>query len=296
MPLRARRRALREYWRLTRPFRKDPGFELEPVLRRSLRVGSGPGRRIARELEFHDVLQKMEWYAGTIMSPAQALSDYRLAAVSDPDLMARVAGTGDPVILAPIHMGVFPLGLSFLLWKYFLGRRVLILRARDDLEENNAAMQRIAEMAGELRILNTRDEAGFLDAMRFARGGAVVISLIDLPSGYGSPAETRLFGEPATIAFGLDAMARMLKAVVLPLAVVSDLSGERIVFGHPFEVVETSPEARSEMALDIGRQIERFVALAPAQWHMWARLTEFRQPLSAAGPSENNGNSGRTAP
>lgn len=282
LPLRARRHALAAFWKASAPVRKDPGFELEPVLRRALRVGSGPGRRIARELEFHDVLQKMEWYAGTIMSREQALSDFRRVQVPEHELLSRIAETGEPVVLAPIHMGIFPFALTVLLWRYFAGRRVLILRARDDLEENNIGMERIAEIASEMRILNTRDESAFLEAMRFARKGGVVISLIDLPPDYGSPARTQLFGEPASIALGLDAMARMLKAVVVPLAVVSSLRGETVALGQPFEVIDTSAEARAELALHLGRQIERFVALSPAQWHMWARLSEFRSGLAPA--------------
>lgn len=282
LPLRARRHALGAYWRASAPFREDPGFELEPVLRRALRVGSGPGRRIARELEFHDVLQKMEWYAGTIMSREQAIADFGHVRVTEHDLLSRIADTGEPVILAPIHMGVFPFALTVLLFRYFAGRRVLILRAREDLEENNVGMRRIAEIASEMRILNTRDEASFLEAMRFARKGGIVVSLIDLPPDYGSPAATQLFGEPAAIALGLDAMARMLKAVVVPLAVVSGPRGDTVFLGQPFEVADTSPEARAELALRLGRQIERFVALSPAQWHMWSRLSEFRPRQSVA--------------
>lgn len=286
LPLAARRIALRTAWRASLPFRRDVGFGLEPFFEKRLRVGTEEARRLAREHDFHDLLLIMEWFASIRRSQAEMLADTRNTTVSDPDLPARLAATGDVVILAPLHMGVFPLGISHVLWHWFRGRRLLVLRAREDLEENNIAMDRLREIAGEFRILNTRDEADFVDAMRFARKGAVVVSLLDLPETYGSPAETRLFEETASIAMGLDAMARMLKGVVLPMTVCSRLTRDEIVFGRPFEVARTTADDRSELAMTIGRQIESFVKLAPEQWHMWTRLGEFYPAGWSSGGSE----------
>lgn len=59
------------------------------------------------------------------------------------------------------------------------------------------------------------------------------------------------------------------------MTVQSLQSRDDIVFGQPFEVSESSPEGRRLLAREIGRQIERFVRIAPPQWHMWTRLPEF---------------------
>lgn len=278
LPLAVRRRALRMAWWATLPFRKDVGFDLEPAAEKYLRIGAGPARRFALEHDFQDKLLIMEWLASADRTLAQMIEDVKGTTVSDPGLAERLAASGDVVILAPMHMGVFPIGISFVVWKYFQGRRLLVLRARDDLAANNAAMDRLREIAGDFRILNTHKEEEFVDAMRYARKGAVVISLLDLPETYGSPAETRLFGERAAIALGLDAMARMLKGVVLPMTVRSQLGRDEIVFGHPFEVSKTANDNREDLALAIGRQIEDFVTLAPEQWHMWTRVLEFFPP------------------
>ncbi|GEO98954.1 LpxL/LpxP family acyltransferase [Methylobacterium haplocladii] len=275
LPLAARRRALRLLWRGTLPFRSEVGFGLQPVVEHYLKVGRKAAQRIAVEHDYHDTLLIMEWHANIHRSRRQLIGDSARTRVNDPALIERIAASGDTVILAPIHMGVFPSGITHVVWKYFAGRRLLVLRARDDLAENNAAMDRLRDVASEFRILNTRNEADFVDAMRFARKGGVVVSLLDLPETYGIPADTTLFGEPAAIALGLDAMARMLKAVVVPMTVRSLQSRDEIVFGQPFEVSATSPEARQELARAIARQIEVFVKIAPPQWHMWTRLPEF---------------------
>lgn len=275
MPLAARRRTLRALWRAALPFRPTIGFGLERAIEHYLKVGTKAARRIAREHDYHDNLLAMEWFASIQRSPRQIRRDVRRTRVSDPALVERIAQSGDTVILAPIHMGVFPAGIAYVVGTYFAGRRLLVLRAREDLAENNVAMDRLREIAGEFRILNTRVEADFVDAMRFARKGGVVVSLLDLPETYGLPADTTLFGEPAAIALGLDAMARMLKAVVVPMTVLSHQTRDEIVFGQPFEVSGASTEDRRALARTIGRQIELFVKLAPPQWHMWTRLLEF---------------------
>jgi lauroyl/myristoyl acyltransferase len=275
LPLRQRRLALRIIWKVSLARRKDVGFGLEPFLAKRLRVGAAEARRLALEHDFHDHLQILEWFATGTRSDAQLETDSRLINVREPGLAERIADGGQTVILAPLHMGMYPMGITYVVWRFFRGRRVLVLRAREDVEENNVAMERLRAVASELMLLNTRAESDFMEAMRFARKGAVVISLIDLPQSYGSPADTTLFGEPASIALGIETMARMLKSVVLPMAVISRIHGDDVAFGEPFEVWQSSREERSALALRIGRQIERFVRLAPEQWHMWTRIDEF---------------------
>lgn len=275
LPLPYRRRLLRFGWRLSLPFRRDVGFGLEPILEPRLRVGRAGARQIAVEHDFHDYLQQLEWLASATRPIDSLVDEARHVEVSDHHLAQRIADSGQTVILAPMHMGIFPLGVGYMLWRYFNGRRLLVLRAREDHAINNLAMDRLKAVAGEIRILNTRDQAEFMDAMRYARQGAVVVSLIDLPRSYGVAAPVSLFGMPAAIALGLDSMARMLKAVVMPMAVHSHLDGDRVILGQPFEVAETNPAARAELAADLARQIEAFVRPAPEQWHMWTRLDEF---------------------
>jgi KDO2-lipid IV(A) lauroyltransferase len=275
LPLPYRRRLLRLGWRLSLPFRRDVGFGLEPLLEQRLRVGRAGARQIAVEHDFHDYLQQLEWLASATRPIDALVAETRNVEVSDHHLAQRIADSGQTVILAPMHMGIFPLGVGHMLWRYFNGRRLLVLRAREDHAINNLAMERLKAVAGEIRILNTRDQAEFMDAMRYARQGAVVVSLIDLPRSYGVAAPVSLFGMPSAIALGLDSMARMLKAVVMPMAVHSHVDGDRVILGQPFEVAETNPAARAALADDLARQIEAFVRPAPEQWHMWTRLDEF---------------------
>ncbi len=275
LPLPYRRRLLRLGWWLSLPFRRDVGFGLEPLLEQRLRVGRAGARQIAVEHDFHDYLQQLEWLASATRPLDALVAETRNVEVSDHHLAQRIADSGQTVILAPMHMGIFPLGVGHMLWRYFNGRRLLVLRAREDHAINNLAMDRLKAVAGEIRILNTRDQAEFMDAMRYARQGAVVVSLIDLPRSYGVAAPVSLFGMPSAIALGLDSMARMLKAVVMPMAVHSHVDGDRVILGQPFEVAETNPAARAALADDLARQIEAFVRPAPEQWHMWTRLDEF---------------------
>lgn len=275
LPLVHRRHLLRLVWSLRRPFRRDIGFGLEPLLAERLRIGMREATSIAAEHDFQDKLQQIEWLAMSLRRHDDVVTDSDRTLLSDPALVSRIADSGQTVILAPLHMGIFPMGVGYIIRTYFSGRRVLVLRAREDHEANNQAMARLKSVAGELRILNTHHQNEFMEAIRFARGGGVIVSLIDLPRSYGVPAAVTLFGMPASIALGIDAMARMLKAVVLPMAVHSDLSGDRILVGEPFEVTETTPDARADLARDLARQIENFVRFQPAQWHMWTRIGEF---------------------
>ncbi|MCO5732448.1 hypothetical protein [Rhizobium sp. SSA_523] len=274
-PLRVRRPLLRLLWRATLSRRDGVGFGLEPLLSRHLKLGAAQAHAMAVEHDFHDSLQILEWLAGLARSRAQLIADARTISVSDEALVERMAASQGNVILASMHMGIFPISISYLLWRFFNGRRLLVLRAREDHQRNVAAMARLQEVASEVYILNTRNEGDFMEAMRFARKGAVVLSMIDLPHTYGNPAAITLFRQAASIGFGLDAMARMLNAVVLPMTTVSSLSGDRIVFGQPFEVWQNSPADRNRLAGAVARQIESFISLDPPQWHMWTRLDEF---------------------
>ncbi|MCJ8510369.1 hypothetical protein MUU53_21025 [Rhizobium lemnae] len=274
-PLPVRRRLLRIGWRLSLPRRPDAGFGLEPRLERYLRVGSAEARRLSLEHDFHDLLQILEWLASVRRTKQQLVKDADFIRLPDDRMIKQLADGGGNVILASMHMGVFPIAISFVLWKFFRGRRLLILRAREDRLQNNIAMNRLGEIASEIFILNTKNESEFMDAMRFARKGAVVVSMIDLPASYGNPSEVSLFHYPARIAMGLDAMARMLNAVVVPMTTLSSVSGDRILFGQPFEVWQNSEVDRSMLAAALSRQMEQFINLDPPQWHMWTRLDEF---------------------
>ncbi|WFT77435.1 hypothetical protein QA634_19055 [Methylobacterium sp. CB376] len=143
-------------------------------------------------------------------------------------------------------------------------------------------MRRISEIGTDMRFLNVRDKQDYIDAVRFARAGAVIVSFVDLPASYGGPVDTTLFGRPARLAMGLDALARLTEATVVPLAVRSRLDGDVVAPGRPFEVAESGPEAKARVTDLVRRHIEASVLAAPEQWFMWQRLGEFLAAPEAA--------------
>jgi len=287
MPLPLRRQVLRAHWRSEIAMRRSFGYGLTDILQRSLRVPRREAQALDREIVFHDRLQDLEWYCAAVRRIAQLEADDRHVRVDSPDLIARLAEEGRPVVLAPLHMGVFSLAVMHLAHHYFRGRRILILRAREDHETDSAAMRRLKEIASEFRFLNVKDRSEFAPAMRFAREGALVICFLDLPAAYGNPADITLFGRPARIALGVDAISRMLEAVVVPMAVRSGLDGDEVLTGEPFEVADGSKAERNAVAARIARCMQRFVHHDPAQWHMWGRLHEFEVEADARGAGVN---------
>ena len=287
LPLAVRRRLLWAGWSAWLLFNwRKAHFGTDDVVTRSLKLGRRDARRIGRAIHFQDQLQTLEWIASATVTPKRFGAEARHVRINDPALFERLAATGDPVILAPMHMGNISIGVAHLMKRYFNGRRVLVLRAKEDVDDLNRAMARLTAIASELRIVNTNDKSDFVDAMRFARQGAVIVCFADLPSSYGSPATVSLFGQEAQIALGLDTLARIVKGIVVPLAVHSAVGGDTVFNGRPFEVSGSSQAERERIAAGMARQMERFIYAAPSQWHFWPRMNEFRVSLGSQGPSD----------
>jgi KDO2-lipid IV(A) lauroyltransferase len=172
-------------------------------------------------------------------------------------------------------MGCFALPFAKIMRDHFSDRPMLILRAREDRPEETEAMRRISEIGVDMRFLNVADKQAYVDGVRFARAGAVIVTFVDLPASYGGAVSETLFGRPAQLAMGLNSLARVIGADVVPIAVNSSVRGDVVKLGRPFECFATGPAEKMRVAGLIRRHIEQSVLAAPEQWHMWARLDEF---------------------
>lgn len=275
LPFALRRRGFRALWPARRLRHGRPTLGLAPVFERILRVSRAEARRLDAEALFSDRLVQLEWLSLLTRSHGAIRADIRRVALPERGLIEAIAAGTRPVILAPMHMGCFALAFAAIIDTLFTGRRMLILRNREDRPVETAVMQRIREVGVDMRFLNVNRKQDFLDGIRFARAGAVMVSFIDLPASYGAPFDTTLFGQPARIAMGIDHLARLTEATVLPLAITSTVSGDTVHAGQPFEVADASAETRRRVAEGVRRHIERSILRAPEQWFMWPRLDEF---------------------
>ncbi|HEY8065012.1 MAG TPA: hypothetical protein VIF40_09820 [Methylosinus sp.] len=275
LPLRARRRALRLAWRAAASAKRLPDFEIDSGFRRFLRLSGIEAERLNREAVFHDRLVSLEWLAMLRRTVRQLESDARFAHIDGEDTLAHVAATGKPIILAPIHMGCFALVFGKMMQRFFHDRPMLILRAREDRETETAVMQRIGEIGIDMRLLNVKEKANYVDAARFARNGAVIVYFVDLPGSYGGSFDASLFGQQVKLAMGIDSFARITEGIVVPARVRSTLDGDEMRLGAPFECAETGPAEKARVADMVRRHIERSVLDAPAQWYFWSRFAEY---------------------
>jgi KDO2-lipid IV(A) lauroyltransferase len=235
--------------------------------------------RLHREVVFQDLVAALGWSHLLHLDATTYQRDFATVVIEDDAILAQLARDRRPIILSPLHMGAYALPFARIMHDYFRNRPMLILRAREDRPEETRAMQRIAELGIDMRFLNIANKQSFLDAIRFARNGAVIVCFGDLPGSYGSPCETTLFGHPAELAMGLGSLARVAEATVLPVAVYSDVSGDRVVFGKPFQSFRTGDDERHRVAGLITRHLETSIAADPAQWHMWPRIGEYLKPI-----------------
>ncbi|GJE39615.1 LpxL/LpxP family acyltransferase [Methylobacterium persicinum] len=275
LPLPVRRHGFRTVWPARRILRGKATLGLAPVFEGILRLSRAEARRLDAEALFADRLVQLEWLALLRRSHRAIRADMRSVAIPDAGLIASVAAGAKPVLLAPLHMGCFALPFAALIDRFFPGRPMLILRAREDRPVETAVMRRIGELGVDMRFLNVRNRQDFLGAIRFARAGATIVSFIDLPASYGAPFQTTLFGRPVQLALGIDQLARLTEATVLPLAITSSLGGDVIHAGRPFEVADNAPDTRRQVADIVRRHIERSILRAPEQWFMWPRLDEY---------------------
>lgn len=275
LPLATRRRLLRGVWLARTTFRAEAGLALNDTLRHALRLSSREARRLDREIAFHDTLTELEWLALLVRSTDQLVADSFRVETEGAATLTRAAASGAPVILAPLHMGNYVFGLAATMRTFFPGRRMLILRARDDHEADTRVMERIREIGIEMRFLQVSDKASYAEAVRFVRQGAVVIYFVDLPPSYGGAVDVDLFGRPMQIALGIDSLARVANATVVPISVTSSLAGDRVNVGRAFEVADVGRAERLRIAGLIARHVGSAILRAPGQWHFWPRLSEF---------------------
>lgn len=279
LPISTRRGAIRAYWHGQRFTRTLPDYGLTPVFRRLLRLPLAEAERLHREVVYQDIIAVVGWAHLLHIDEKTYRRDCASVTIPDDAILAQIARDRRPLILAPLHMGAYALPFARIMHDYFRDRPMLILRARGDREDETRAMQRIRELGIDMRFLNIADKQSFLDAIRFARSGAVIVCFADLPGSYGSPIETTLFGQPAEIAMGLASLARVTDATVVPLAVYSDTQGDRVTFGKPFQSFKTGEDERQRVAGLIVRHLEASIAAEPAQWHMWPRIGEYLKPV-----------------
>jgi KDO2-lipid IV(A) lauroyltransferase len=275
-----RRRALRLIWSAGRLYRPQRVEGLRAVLQFAIRVSNAEGARLEAEIHFHDLMATLEWGAVLSRSKAALSRDLASIVIENESLLADLAATRKPIILAPLHMGCYALPFAKMMRDHFADRPMLILRAREDRVEETEAMRRISEIGVDMRFLNVADKQAYMDGVRFARAGAVIVTFVDLPASYGGAVSETLFGRPAQLAMGINSLARVTGADVVPLAVHSSITGDVVRLGRPFESFETGPAEKVRVAGLVRRHIEQSVLAAPEQWHMWARLDEFYAPAT----------------
>jgi lauroyl/myristoyl acyltransferase len=293
LPLVWRRGALRALVAGRRFLTGDKGDGFAATFEGVLRLPRREALRLSRRAAHHDTASEIEWCALHTRSIAAIRRDIARVQVTDPAVMERVAATGRPVILAPLHMGAYVLGLAALMTRYFPGRPMLVLRQRDDMAMETEVIERLREVDVDVRFLNVSQRADFLSAVRFAQKGAVIVVFCDLDPSYGAPAEMPMFGLPFRFAFGTDTLARLTGATVVPLATTMDDHGDTIGLGQPFEVRGTAPEERAYVAGIMRRHIQAAIAARPEQWHLWPMLADY---LPSSATVRDNSPAGGEAP
>lgn len=282
LPLWARRRLLRAAWRVEMLARRPKGYGFEHYFQRVLRLPKAEAWRLDRESIYHDYLLSLEWLSLLKRSRAEIEEDAKRVVFQDAALLSDLSRSRKSVVLAPVHTGFFALAFARLMRDFFPGRRMLILRSREDREIETKVMRRISEIGTEMRFLNVADKNNYIEAARFGREGAVIVFFIDLPGTFGGPYDTELFGAPAQIALGIVSFARMIEATVAPLAIRSSLDGDTLHCGEFFECFDLGDREKSRVCGIIRRHIERSVLAAPDQWIMWSRFDEYLPARGAA--------------
>lgn len=284
LPLYWRRRVVRTVWRTQCLTGRAARFGLAPLFRSVLRMPWTEAMRLDREVAYQDMIAAAEWATLLRRSRAAILRDTDRTVIRGRAVLEQLARTHQPIILAPLHMGCFAMPFARIMHDIFIDRSMLILRTRDDLPEDTAAMRRIAEIGIDMRFLNVREKQNYVDAVKFARAGAVIVNFVDLPASYGGPAPVELFGLPARLAMGIGSLARLTEATIVPVAVHSSMAGDVVEVGRPFQSLETGSDEKARVADLVRRHIETSVLAHPEQWHMWTRFGEFLDPRPAGAP------------
>ncbi len=275
LPLKVRRRALRVLWRASRFTGRLPVYGVEEILRYVLHLSNSEAARIDKEIIYQDMIARAEWGAVLKRSWQGLESDSASIHFPERDVLEQASRSGKPVIFTPIHMGCYVLPFARIMLDHFESRRMLILRAREDRPDETLAMQRISEIGIDMHFLNVNEKQKYLEAVRFAKDGAVIVSFADLPASYGGPERVTLFGKPIQLAMGVTSLARLTGATVIPMAVHSTVDGDVVDIGRPFESYQKGPAEKARIASIMRRHIEDSVRETPEQWHMWPRFNEF---------------------
>jgi len=276
LPLASRRRFLKAY--LDIPFLHQRSLGATELIMDVLRMGRQEANAVDRQMFYQDALHTLEWLALARRSVPQLDADEQHVKIANPGVFERLSAEGGTVILAPFHMGTYPLGIASVLRRYFFNRPVLVIRAQEDLEMENLVIRRIENLTSGLMVIKHDDNLKLFEGVRHVANGGVIICFADLPATYGAPAEVELFGELSQIAFGLDGLARLTRGCVVPMGVISNMAGDTVVTGQPFEVGRKERNARSEVAKLIVDSLQEFINHDPSQWHMWFRLDEYALP------------------
>lgn len=297
LPLRMRRKAVRMLFALKTVgglggrWRRTGGAGSVHVFQRVLRLSRQEAIHLDREAIVHDLSSEVEWLALNARSHRGIRADMRRIRIRDPEILDRVAASRRPVILAPLHMGAYVIGLAHTMLRFFPGRRLLILRQRDDQVMETRVLERIREFGVEMRFLNVTKRADFLSAVRFARDGAVIVVFCDLPASYGTPTPMPMFGMPFVFAFGIDSLARLTGATVVPWNTVMEPGGDTIRIGRPFEIEGNGDGERAGAIAIMRDHIRESLRDRPEQWHLWSTLADYlpadetvqSNPVDAAG-------------
>jgi len=275
LPLKARRRTLRLFWKALQITGNLPASGVADMLKYVLHLSTAEATRIEEETLYQDLIVSAEWIAIMKRDRKGLEKDVRAISIPEQDLLKEVSRSGKPLIFAPLHMGCFALPFAKIMFDHFSDRRMLILRAREDRPAETMAMQRISEMGVDMRFLNIHHKQNYFDAVQFAKEGAVIVMFIDLPGSYGGAVRVDFFDKPIRLAMGIGSLARLTGAAVIPLYVHSSVSGDVVNIGRVFETYEKGPDEKARVASIVRRHIEDSIRFSPEQWHMWPRFHEY---------------------
>jgi len=243
-------------WRASCVTGRLPVYGVEEILKYVLHLSNSEAARIDKEIVYQDMIARAEWGAVLKRSWQGLESDSASIHFPERGVLEQASRSGKPVIFAPIHMGCYVLPFARIMLDHFENRRMLILRAREDRPDETLAMQRISEIGIDMHFLNVNEKQKYLEAVRFAKDGAVIVSFADLPASYGGPERVTLFGKPIQLAMGVASLARLTGAAVIPMAVHSSVDGDVVDIGRPFESYQKGPAEKARIASIMRRHIE----------------------------------------
>lgn len=276
LPMRPRRRMLRclfEAYIGVRRLRPCP--RSVAAIRPVLQVTRGEAARIAHEALYHGVLFQMEWLALASRPLEGLLRDARRVACDQEEALAWIAEQ-KCAILATLHMGPYSLAFAWLLHRHLRGRRIVIIRSKDEDADQRRALERLRSLGVEAEFMSPHAPADFHRLLKLVRAGAVVIALVDLPQSYGKSSETEFLWRKVRIANGVSDIAAMCGAPVLLFRARTAGDRDLLEVDSVFEVRRDQDGASREAAARrIGEFVSRSLRAAPEQWHMWPRFAEY---------------------